>query len=356
MPRRQCWWAQGRLGRRSRRKARHTRRAPRPYRLTPRTSTATGAWTWRPTTATGSPFSVFLRQPGGGFAEEAGSPFPSASSNGAVGDLQRRRLPGLRRLAASSGERRRGPDPQPRRRLLARAAAVAGQRARARSASATSTATGSADIAVANFGLGGNVSVVPAQRGRHTASTRPRTTRRATTRARSPSPTSTATACSTWRSPTRPPTTSGSCCGNGGGTFTDEGPTPVGTNPNGIAAGDFNGDGRTDLAVSNTGDGTVTVLLRNAANSGFDRRHRLAARGRRLAAADRHDRLRPQRRPGPRRRLLERASTSCSTPARASPATRRRPSRARPTASRSADFNADGVPDAAVSLARPRTR
>ena len=41
----------------------------------------------RPTTATRQTFSVFLRQPGGGFAEEAGSPFASATSNGAVGDF-----------------------------------------------------------------------------------------------------------------------------------------------------------------------------------------------------------------------------------------------------------------------------
>src|SRR3954464_2610809 len=31
-------------------------------------------------------FAVFLRQRGGGFVQEAGSPFPSASSNGAIGD------------------------------------------------------------------------------------------------------------------------------------------------------------------------------------------------------------------------------------------------------------------------------
>ena len=35
----------------------------------------------------GATFSVFLRQPGGGFAEEAGSPFAAATSNGAVGDF-----------------------------------------------------------------------------------------------------------------------------------------------------------------------------------------------------------------------------------------------------------------------------
>ncbi len=53
----------------------------------------------------GQSFSVFLRQPGGGFAAEAGSPFPSASSNGAVGDLQWRRLHGLRRPPASPASR-----------------------------------------------------------------------------------------------------------------------------------------------------------------------------------------------------------------------------------------------------------
>ena len=36
---------------------------------------------------------------------------------------------------------------------------------------------------------------------------------------------------------------------------------PVGAAPAGIASGDFNGDGRPDLAVANTGDGTVSQLL-----------------------------------------------------------------------------------------------
>jgi hypothetical protein len=50
---------------------------------------------------------------------------------------------------------------------------------------------------------------------------------------------------------------------NGG--FAAEGsPITVGANPRAVAAGDFNGDGLPDLAVTNLGSGTVTVLLRQA--------------------------------------------------------------------------------------------
>ncbi|PYV96981.1 MAG: hypothetical protein DMG89_16030 [Acidobacteria bacterium] len=38
---------------------------------------------------------------------------------------------------------------------------------------------------------------------------------------------------------------------------------PVGTVPDGIAAGDFNGDGKLDLAAANGGDGSVSILLGN---------------------------------------------------------------------------------------------
>ena len=37
----------------------------------------------------------------------------------------------------------------------------------------------------------------------------------------------------------------------------------MGTGPIAIVAGDFNGDGRTDLAVANDGDNAVSVLLGN---------------------------------------------------------------------------------------------
>jgi hypothetical protein len=38
---------------------------------------------------------------------------------------------------------------------------------------------------------------------------------------------------------------------------------PVGSRPDAIIAGDFNNDGKLDLAVANYGDGTITLLLGN---------------------------------------------------------------------------------------------
>src|SRR5437588_3031 len=51
--------------------------------------------------------------------------------------------------------------------------------------------------------------------------------------------------------------------GNGNGTFTQASGSPiaVGTNPRWLAAGDFNGDGTPDLAVANEGSNTVSILL-----------------------------------------------------------------------------------------------
>jgi hypothetical protein len=51
--------------------------------------------------------------------------------------------------------------------------------------------------------------------------------------------------------------------GNGDGTFGSPVTFPVGTQPNAIVAGDFNNDGKLDLAVANFADGTVTLLLGN---------------------------------------------------------------------------------------------
>jgi hypothetical protein len=47
----------------------------------------------------------------------------------------------------------------------------------------------------------------------------------------------------------------------GDGTFQHAQIFPTGDNPTSVAVGDFNGDGRLDLAVANAGDGTVSVLL-----------------------------------------------------------------------------------------------
>jgi Bacterial Ig-like domain (group 3)/FG-GAP-like repeat len=52
--------------------------------------------------------------------------------------------------------------------------------------------------------------------------------------------------------------------GNGNGTFTAAGaPVPVGAFPFYLAVADFNGDGNADIAVSNEGDSTVSVLQGN---------------------------------------------------------------------------------------------
>ena len=44
----------------------------------------------------------------------------------------------------------------------------------------------------------------------------------------------------------------------------------TGINPYSVSVGDFNGDGKLDLAVTNIINNTVSVLLRNAANTGYD--------------------------------------------------------------------------------------
>jgi hypothetical protein len=51
--------------------------------------------------------------------------------------------------------------------------------------------------------------------------------------------------------------------GNGDGTFQDPSPFATGNHPVAIAAADFNNDGKLDIAVTNTSDNTVSVLLGN---------------------------------------------------------------------------------------------
>src|SRR5581483_8273043 len=49
--------------------------------------------------------------------------------------------------------------------------------------------------------------------------------------------------------------------GHGDGTFTSAAPVPAGTFPDALAVGDFNGDGRPDLAAADGNVATVTALL-----------------------------------------------------------------------------------------------
>jgi hypothetical protein len=51
--------------------------------------------------------------------------------------------------------------------------------------------------------------------------------------------------------------------GNGDGTFGPPATIPVGNQPSSIVTGDFNNDGKLDLAIANSGDGTITLLLGN---------------------------------------------------------------------------------------------
>jgi len=51
--------------------------------------------------------------------------------------------------------------------------------------------------------------------------------------------------------------------GKGDGSFGAPSTIAVGTQPEAIVAGDFNNDGKLDLAITNAGDGTITLLLGN---------------------------------------------------------------------------------------------
>ena len=84
-----------------------------------------------------------------------------------------------------------------------------------------------------------------------------------TTRSRSPWATSTTTTGPTWPSPITAPTTSRSCWATATAPSRPPATYAVGSIPMPSWPGDFNGDGRLDLAVANQYDDTVSVLLGN---------------------------------------------------------------------------------------------
>jgi uncharacterized protein (DUF2141 family) len=55
--------------------------------------------------------------------------------------------------------------------------------------------------------------------------------------------------------------------GDGTGNFTAASSPPTGNSPNSVAVGDFNGDGKLDLAVVNTNSNTVSILLGDGAGN-----------------------------------------------------------------------------------------
>ena len=99
------------------------------------------------------------------------------------------------------------------------------------------------------------------QRRRHIPATSSRT-RSGSGPMRSWRGTSPATATSTWPSPTSFRTTVSILLGNGDGTFQPQVTYAVGSDPGRDRGGDFNGDGRLDLAVADSGT-AVSVLLGN---------------------------------------------------------------------------------------------
>ena len=178
-------------------------------------------------------------------------------------------------------------------------------------------------------------------------------------RTRTPSwrATSTATAASTWPSPTSAATACRCCWATATAPSSPRSPTRSGSDPTAIVAGDFNGDGRLDLAVANYGDDTVSVLLGNgdgtfqpqvtyAVGIGPDR--------------DRGGRLQ-RRRPARPGRRQHRRTTPCrccwaTATARSSPRSTYAVGDRDPDAIVAGDFNGDGRLDLAVANVRQTAR
>ena len=84
---------------------------------------------------------------------------------------------------------------------------------------------------------------------------------------------------------------------NPAGGFTQEANVSLGGQLGAVGAGDFNQDGKLDIAVANYGSANVSVLLRNSANNGFtlapNGNYAVGAQPRQIAIADFNGDLRP---------------------------------------------------------------
>jgi VCBS repeat protein len=291
-------------------------------------------------------FSVFLRQPGGGFAQEAGSPFPSATSNGAVGDFNGDGYPDFA-SAGFVGEGVAVLIRNPGGGFTNESPPLVGAGALSAIGAGDFDGDGRIDLAVGNWNAG-QVTILR-RNDQNTGFTT------VANNATGANPRQIAVAdyngdgrldLAVLNNGSATVTT---LLGNGNGTFGAEGtPIAVGAGPNGIVAGDFDRDGRNDLAVTNSTGGTVTVLVRSASNDGF-----AAGMGSPLATGASPGQIATAdfNRDGTLDLalasgsgldvLLNTGSTFIRDTPSAVPNT--------PSGVATADFNRDGVPDAAVS-------
>jgi FG-GAP-like repeat/FG-GAP repeat len=219
---------------------------------------------------TGPPgtMSVYLRQAGGGFAEEAGSPVSGGTSTGAVGDFNGDGLPDIAIADFTFG-----------------GVAVKIRNPGGGFSSETSSlgGGGTSDVAAGDFNGDGRPDLAIANVNSNNVSIALRRVANTgfdvfTNNTVGPGPRALAVADFDGDGDNDVAVANAATSNNvvllrnnGPDGFGQENPagTPAGSGPADIVAADFNGDGRPDVAVASATSNTVSVLLRNATNDGF---------------------------------------------------------------------------------------